>query len=119
MVDFAWSWAWLFLPLPLLIYFFFPKFKREEPALRVPSLKSFNFHSTSNVTKERPNILRIILLLMAWLSLVIAAARPQLTGEPINLPVTGRDIMRLWMSPGQWEPKTWNLMGLDQLVYLL
>ena len=93
MIDFAWSWAWFFLPLPLLTYFFFPKFKREEQALRVPSLKSFKFQSKSKVTKARPNIFRLILLFIAWASLVIAAARPQLTGEPINLPVTGRDIM--------------------------
>jgi Ca-activated chloride channel family protein len=31
--------------------------------------------------------------LLAWILLVIAAARPQWTGDPVELPVSGRDLM--------------------------
>lgn len=93
MIDFVWTWAWFFLPLPLLTYFFFPRYKYEEPALQVPSLRVFNFQSKSNDKNAKSSIFRTSLLAIAWISLVIAATRPQLTGEPISLPVAGRDIM--------------------------
>ena len=93
MIDFVWYWAWFLLPLPLLTYFFFPKYKYEEPALRVPFLKVFNFRLKSNDKNAKLNIFRTTLLGIAWILLVIAATRPQLTGEPISLPITGRDIM--------------------------
>ena len=93
MIDFVWTWAWVFLPLPLLTYFFFPRYKYEEPALQVPSLRVFNFQSKSNDKNAKSSIFRTSLLAIAWISLVIAATRPQLTGEPISLPVAGRDIM--------------------------
>ncbi|WP_370231696.1 vWA domain-containing protein [Marinobacter nauticus] len=36
---------------------------------------------------------RLLLLLLAWLCLVVALARPQHVGEEIQMPVTGRDLM--------------------------
>ncbi len=35
----------------------------------------------------------LLLYTLAWVCLVVAAARPQWTGEPIELPVSGRDLM--------------------------
>jgi len=39
------------------------------------------------------NLLRATLLILAWLTLLAATARPQSFGEPIGIPVTGRDLM--------------------------
>ena len=35
----------------------------------------------------------LIALCIAWALLVAALARPQFTGDPVNLPTTGRDLM--------------------------
>ena len=36
---------------------------------------------------------RLLLAAAGWLLLVIAAARPQFIGEPLQLPVSGRDLL--------------------------
>src|SRR5690554_7777588 len=55
--------------------------------------------SRSRCIRSRPLtgiwIWRQLLLFLAWLSLVVAVARPQHVGEQIQMPVSGRDLMLL------------------------
>jgi Ca-activated chloride channel family protein len=55
--------------------------------------------------------LRHLLAWLAWVLLVIAAARPQWLGEPVHLPVTGRDLMLAVDVSGSMEQEDYRLNG--------
>jgi len=90
----AWPWALLMLPLPLLAWLLLPPRKSNASrALRVPSLS--RFQSLQDAHSSWRSQLSSILWLAAvgWLLVVLATARPQWLGEPVNSDVSGRDLM--------------------------
>lgn len=97
MIEFVWPWALVLLPLPLLIYFFIPPASHQEVALRVPffdQLKTMSETGTpvyKGAGSQKPGY--VLLLILLWLAVVAATCRPQWVGEPIELPVSGRDLM--------------------------
>ena len=93
MIHFVWPWAWLILPLPWLIRRFFPAAKvSEQAALIVPFLQDFNVAQSQQArVSNKPWALWIAIA--AWCFLVLASARPQWLGEPIEQGVSGRDLM--------------------------
>ena len=92
MIRFAWPWIFLLLPLPWVLRRLLPPASPlQEPALRVPSLRAFG---QSGDAMEPGNAHKLLwLAIAAWLLLVTAASRPQWLGEPVALPVSGRDLM--------------------------
>jgi Ca-activated chloride channel family protein len=89
--EFAWPWLFILLPLPLLAVLL-PRAKTARPAaLRFPFFEAFSSNMTG--PRRHGSIWRLPLGLLAWLLLVIAAARPQLIGETVHLPVAGRSLM--------------------------
>lgn len=93
MIHFEWPWLFLALPLPLLARWLLPRADDSvEAALRVPGLDAFVINIASSVHRL-PKRGRLWLAALAWLLLVTAAARPVWLGEPIDLPVSGRDLM--------------------------
>lgn len=92
MMHFYWPWLFLLLPLPLLIRFFFPaQLTAQQAALKVPFLEDFDNQQTPVITAEKPWLLWLASL--GWLCLIIACARPQWLGEPIEQSISGRDLM--------------------------
>lgn len=93
MLEWVWPYAFVALPLPWLVWRMVPSTTRQAPALVVPSLEAFTAISGqhSKSTDSRP--WHLLGLLLAWLLLLAALARPQFIGEPVNLPTTGRDLM--------------------------
>ena len=93
MIQFIWPWLAVLLPLPLLVRFILPaKNTLKDAALRIPFMDDFNATvTTDKVTrKNRPLML---LASLAWCLLILAATRPQWLGEPVELPISGRDLM--------------------------
>ena len=89
--DFAWPWLFALLPLPLLALLL-PRAEVSRPAaLRFPFFAAFEDSTTTR--GRRGKFWRLPLALLAWLLLVVAAARPQLIGETVHLPVAGRSLM--------------------------
>jgi len=93
MLEFAWPWALAALPLPWLVR----ALSRPVPVasgalLRVPDLSNFQvlIEAGGLAATSRP---RLILALLGWAMLCLAAARPEWIGEPVELPLTGRDLM--------------------------
>jgi len=93
MFSFDWPWMFLFLPLP---YFMWRFSKAEEKikqgALRVASVSRFELRG-HNVASYHNNSKLMWLLIVAWILLVIASARPQWLGDITDVPSSGRDLM--------------------------
>ena len=93
MMSLLWPWALAALPLPFLFRLLMPRAKQSnDAALQVPHLSDYQLGENEayvNKSSRWP----LLLYTLAWICLVIAAARPQWTGEPVELPVSGRDLM--------------------------
>ncbi|TDF39878.1 VWA domain-containing protein [Alteromonadaceae bacterium M269] len=90
MFEFAWIWAFAALPLPFLFRLLPSREQGQLTALKVPMLMR-GLETQEESKKRRSNM--IWLALLAWISLVTAAARPQWLGEPVSIPAEGRDLM--------------------------
>lgn len=92
MLEFAWPWLFLVTPLPLFAALLPPaEDKGSSASLRFPFAAAFRHGPTSDRSlRSNP---RVWLAILAWLMLVIAAARPQWVGEAIPLQVAGRSLM--------------------------
>jgi Ca-activated chloride channel family protein len=94
MIELIWPWALLAAPLPLLVRWLAAPRERVPDALTVPDLVRFRGADATVVQPGRARSrIRLALLWLAWLALVAAVARPQWVGDPVSLPVTGRDLM--------------------------
>lgn len=91
-LHFAWPWAFVLLPLPVLVAWLLPRAPEEgSGALRIPFYAELSRDLVS--AGRRRHRWPLWLAALGWLALVIAAARPQWIGEPLDLPLSGRDLM--------------------------
>ena len=112
MISFEWPWLFILLPLPLLVRLLWrPAPAMQEAALRVPSLSPFALgnHGLSGFAQGKR--WRWFLALPAWILLVTAAARPVWCCQPINLQVSGRDMMLAVDLSGSMATKDYVLRG--------
>ncbi len=93
MIEWIWPWAFAALPLPWLVRRFSQRRSLQQPALAVPSLEDFAAVTDGEASQRGSSAWRLMVLIVAWALLLGAIARPQFTGEPVNLPTTGRDLM--------------------------
>ena len=94
MISFIWPWVFAVLPLPFVLRWILPRAGgSSEAALKVPDLAPFQLEDGTGISRIPKARWPLLLYTLAWLCLVIAAARPQWTGEAIELPVSGRDLM--------------------------
>ena len=93
MFEFAWSAVLLLLPLPLLVRLLPAKEVAQQVGLYIPFADDYRvFGAKGERSKSASQLIHVLLWLM-WLCLVLAAAKPQWVGEPIELKRTGRDVM--------------------------
>jgi len=88
MPEFAWPWVFALLPLPWLLRRWVPE---VAPGLAL-HLPHPGLH-LAVAERKREGGWRTWLLLLAWLSLLIAAARPQWVGPPQAQQRSGRALM--------------------------
>jgi Ca-activated chloride channel homolog len=107
-LEFAWPWLFAVLPLPLLVAWLMPRApERKGTALRVPFYATFS--RVASGKQSPPSRWRLLLAALAWVLLVIAAARPQFVGAPVHLPVTGRDLLLAVDISGSMETEDMQL----------
>ena len=96
MIELAYPWALSLLLLPLLVRLL-PAYKESRDSVRVPFFKKL-----VELSKQRPEqgarVLRRdraqkILVNLTWVCLVLAAAKPEWVGPPIEQQKSGRDLM--------------------------
>lgn len=113
MYSLAWPWLLFLLPLPFLIRLL-PRVKQASiTTLDVPFLKNM-FASQQQTNKHPWRWLNLLL----WLFLLLAVSRPQWVGEPIPLPIEGRDLMLAIDISGSMEQKDMQIGGqpVDRLT---
>lgn len=111
MIQFIWPWLALLLPLPLLIRFILPaKNTLKDAALHIPFMDDFDATVTTDKVTKR-NIPLILLATIAWCLLILAATRPQWLGEPVELPISGRDLMMAVDLSGSMQVEDFQING--------
>ena len=118
MWSLAWPWALAALPLPLLFRYLLPRATGlSEAGLRVPSIDSFSSLSDRSGTEHVYNW-RFWIATIAWLLLVLAAARPERIGDELEVPVAGRNLMLAVDLSGSMDQKDFELGGrrVDRLT---
>lgn len=93
MLQFEWIWMLLALPLPFLIRRLLPPAdSTEEAALQVPFADDFSVYADHS-GKVFSNTPFFWLAAFFWVLLLIAAARPVWLGAPIEIQVSGRNLL--------------------------
>jgi Ca-activated chloride channel family protein len=118
MWSLAWPWALSALPLPLIMRYLLPEAKgMAEAGLRVPSINSFSTLKDRSGKEQLLNW-RFWLATLAWIMLVLAAARPERIGEELDVPVAGRNLMLAVDLSGSMDQKDFELAGrrVDRLT---
>ena len=116
-IAFAWPWLFFVLPMPWLVRRVLPaSAPAQDAALRVPFLEDF---APQESRRSRPtNRWPLWVAATAWCLLVIAAARPQWLGEPIEQAVSGRDLMLAIDLSGSMQEQDFFIHGrkVDRLT---
>ncbi|MBE9560686.1 MAG: VWA domain-containing protein [Proteobacteria bacterium] len=93
MMSFIWPWAFALLPLPFVLRLLLPRAKvSNDAALLVPDLSEYQLDDKLTYA-DKKSLWPLLVYSLAWICLIIALARPQWTGEPVELPVSGRDLI--------------------------
>jgi Ca-activated chloride channel family protein len=79
----------------------------QGSALRVPFYAALSRVAAGG--QAPPSRARLLLAALAWVLLVLAAARPQFVGPPVQLPVTGRDLLLAVDISGSMETEDMQL----------
>ena len=90
MIHFQWWWTVLLLPVPVLAYFLLPPLTAQFAGLKAPF---YDLLAEKHAHGRRSSWIQRLLALTTWLLLLSAVMRPQWVGEPVALPLSGRDLM--------------------------
>jgi Ca-activated chloride channel family protein len=118
MLSLAWPWVLLALPLPFIVRALLPEANQlQEAGLRVPSFSGFSMLSDRSRTETLLNW-RFWVAAIAWILLVVAAARPERIGDELDVPVSGRNLMLAVDLSGSMDQKDFELAGrrVDRLT---
>ena len=91
MFELYWPAAFLLLPLPWLLRWLLPSAARPASALQVSFLRRLSQLDASTSSPTSAGARWPVLLI--WLLLICAVARPQLIGAPLAPSVSGRDMI--------------------------
>lgn len=109
MLELAWPWLLALLPLPFLAGLLLPRARAPiGVALHLPHL-GVALPQQADVSPV-PR-LRRGLALLAWVLLVLAAARPQWLGAPEDVPRSGRDLLLAVDTSGSMSIEDMQLGG--------
>ena len=97
MLQFSYPWLFLLIPLPLLMYFFAPTYREPRLAVRVPFMdllfRLTGRHSDDGAALTRRTPMQKAQLLIGWLALVVALARPTWMDQPVVRELPMRDML--------------------------
>jgi len=90
-VEWVFPWVLFLLPLPILVYLLFQNRSKSGSALRLPAGIQL---ATGSQTGSDGSVKRWWLsAFLIWALLLVASARPTWVGPPMDLPLSGRDLL--------------------------
>ena len=110
MIEVAFPWALLLIPFPIVIWLFVKPKQPQLSPIRTPLFDSWQAMQ-ANHASSRVSFFNRLLQFLAWLFLVVAAARIQWVDEPIELPASGRDLLLSIDISGSMEEEDLKLEG--------
>lgn len=118
MLTFEWPWLLILLPIPLFYRLWRSRSETSAPALKSPVYATLASQTSGTTASNRWQWLVLILLALAWVSTLLAAARPTWLGDPVALPSTGRDILLAVDISGSMEQTDMSIDGktVDRLT---
>lgn len=119
MFEFVWIWVFLLLPLPWLWRRFWPaKEQQQQGGLYIPFADELRLGSDNQTQRKASQQLLLVLAWLAWICLLLAAARPQWVGEPVEVNRSGRDVMMAVDLSGSMQMQDFTLHGqqVDRLT---
>ena len=115
MMQFAWPWVLAGVVIPFVMRYVLPRATplKSESALRVPFYQAVTEGEGGQVIQKSSPLQSGMfwMAFLVWTCLVIAGARPQWVGDPIALPVSGRDVMLAVDLSGSMEIPDFALNG--------
>jgi Ca-activated chloride channel family protein len=109
MWSLAWPWVLLALPLPILVNRFFTESSSlQDAGLKVPSFGGFAVLADRSRAEQLLSW-KMWLAAIAWILLVLAAARPERIGDELEVPVSGRNLMLAVDLSGSMDQKDFEL----------
>ncbi|MDZ7768683.1 MAG: hypothetical protein U5K38_06240 [Woeseiaceae bacterium] len=109
MLTLDWPWMLLALPLPFVVRALLPPASGgHEAGLKVPSLAGFAVLTDRSRSEQLSNW-RLWVAGVAWILLVIAAAKPERIGDELDVPVSGRNLMLAVDLSGSMDAKDFEL----------
>lgn len=93
MFEFTWPWVFLLAPLPWLMRRLLPAAESGEAALQVSFLTDLESLAGQRARSRLPELRQHGPLILIWLLLLTATARPEWVGEPLPVAASGRDLM--------------------------
>ncbi len=109
MWSLAWPWVLVALPLPLLVNRFLPESSSlQDAGLKVPNFGSFAVLADRSRAEQLLSW-KMWLAVIAWILLLIAAARPERIGDELEVPVSGRNLMLAVDLSGSMDQKDFVL----------
>ncbi|MDH3338875.1 MAG: VWA domain-containing protein [Gammaproteobacteria bacterium] len=118
MWSLAWPWVLLALPLPLIARKLLSESASlQDAGLKVPDLAAFAVLRERRQTGQFLSW-RFWIAVVAWVLLVVAAARPERIGDEVEVPVSGRNLMLAVDLSGSMDQKDFELGGrrVDRLT---
>ncbi len=118
MFQFEIIWLLLFFPLPWIVKILLPPVDNSTQALKVPFYQKWISLQQDSIGISKTKSKMVWFLYVAWLLLLLAAAKPMWIGEPVNIPVNGRDLMLAVDLSGSMEADDFVLNGsrVDRLT---
>jgi Ca-activated chloride channel family protein len=93
-LELLWPLMLLLLPLPWVVWRLIPAARTEDAALRAPFFDAWHELEQGSTRRQLAvNRAAPMFLILAWISLLLAASRPTWVGEPVTLPASARDLL--------------------------
>jgi Ca-activated chloride channel family protein len=97
MLSFSFPWMFLLLPAPVLVYFLAPTYREPRLAVRVPFMDVLYRLTGRQAAEEAAIVSRTrmqrLQLILGWIALVTALARPVWMDEPLVRELPMRDLL--------------------------
>ena len=118
MLEFQWINVFYLALLPLLVWLLPPVKQASITTVKVPFFTSF-WKSLASITNQTKWWLKL-LAVVAWLFLIVAAAKPVWISDAIALPVEGRDLMLAVDVSGSMQETDMKINGreVDRLTMI-